>query len=91
MPLLKRKYLVYDRPFHELSREHQDLVEEWCDLMVRQDLAAHRFHIFAPDDPLVRRGGSPVAVVLTGLKAREPSREGAQRIFGLRRRPVSEC
>lgn len=91
MPLLKRKYLIYDRPFYELSPEHQDLVREWCDLMVQQDLAAHRFHIFAPDDPLVQRGGSPVAVVLTGLKARDPEDGEAPRIFGLRRRPASQC
>ena len=69
---IRRKYLVRDRLFEELSDGERSLVRKWYSPSLLANLSGRRFNIFTDDDPLVMRGRSPVSLILCGPRRPGP-------------------
>lgn len=75
---IRRKYLLKDRLFEELSDVEQDLVQDWYSPSLLADLEGRRFNVFSDDDPLVARGRSPVSLILCGPRVSRAAEYGSE-------------
>ncbi len=75
---IRRRYLVRDRLFEELSDNEQGLVRDWYSPSLLANLSGRRFNIFRDDDPLVERGRSPVSLILCGPRFPDSTKLGSE-------------